>query len=281
MSLSDEQLLEQCEFLPWERRLHEWTWSWRGCGTSLLFAGACIWLAYRLGRPFLVYDFVTFFLIGAGLMLAPLAFFQMDDLAERRRNRYWAELQRRYAGAAPDTYVNQIQAETATAGAEPPDLALVLAGHALPHGGTWLVRVVLRPDGCGKVERRTLQPGRLDGVGKDLAGAARFKGSAPLSPNECDEVRTLVDEALAAGPKVSVMSEVMDGSPAELAVYRRGSGVVLRADCNLCGVPERHKARPAIRLMLLADRLGRKVVAPHTLIGSCNALTGEVRVGGM
>ena len=274
--MSDQQLLAACTLRPWERRLRNAFLSGLGCAAQLAAAAAAVAVAPGL-VPSL--DFPkSLVLVLPVLWLELCLAMAAHSLAERRRNVFWREIGRRYGGTRLKDCVRELDDDTAQGASRArADACVILGGAALPHGGSWLVRVWLLPHGGGAVERRSVSPGYL---ADDSAEHVRLAaGEAPLTAEEADGLRGLLDAARDSRNR-RVDSDVKDGAPAEVAVWLRGRGVVFTGECNLAGIPPAAQNLPVVRLMQAVQALGAKVTSPPLLVGAFNHRTGEILLGG-
>jgi hypothetical protein len=271
-TMTDQELAEASLPTPWERRLFPLRCTVAVAAGVAMFA-AVAGAAWRRPSPGNIFGGACGGLwAGASVML--FTFLPLFALLERRRSRYWRELERRYAGLRADDYLPEVEAEVQSAADS--DLVVLVSGSALPHGGHWLVKVRLAKDRAGgTVQYRSLSPVVPP---QDQTGRVGFTtGEAPLTGDQTAQVR-----ALAAGPFPKffkeIMSTVTDGAPAELLVWRRDAGVVGRGRCNLSGVPPEKEAVPFVRLIRLVSELGRKVPSPPLLAGSYDPRRNEIRL---
>jgi hypothetical protein len=177
--------------------------------------------------------------------------------AGRRRKPYWRELQRRYAGLSLKDYVRD-------AGSRLGDACIILTGAYLPGRTAWLTCVTLHADRegqavGGKVERRELSPAWT--LAESAGEVTLSSGSSQLDAEPAEALRLLANRAVADGNR-SVPSRVIDGNPAELAVWVRRRGLVLTARCNLAGVSPEHEPLTAVQLMRRVWELGQAVPLP-------------------
>jgi hypothetical protein len=274
-SINDEALLEACSLLPWELRLHRFVWSGTGCLTWLILYSLPLVAFYLLPRR----PHITASLIVAAavftLIPAALTYLGIDALANRRRNVYWAELKRRYGGADLGVYLRDTQDEAEAGRGRDAEACIVLSGWALPHGGAWVVRAWLRPDG-GWVERATLRPHFLSDERADEVRVAT--GEASLSAEDAADLKRLADAATKDWPR-RVVSAVMDGVPVEVAVWVRGRGIVRLGSCNLAGIPDRKRNLPVVQLMLRVSELGGRVNGPPVAFGAYDGQKNQIQLG--
>jgi hypothetical protein len=268
--MSDAELIEACRLTPQERRWEQTLDSRWGCGSVLLVVAIVLYVANAAWKWAAGGGLHWGVLILSGFFMAGTLYLRLHGWAERRREVYWAELRRRYAEPGLDEMERETTQGGRRAGA---DRVVIVHGAALPHGGYWLTRVWLRPDGGGWVERRTLSPFVLPGAREPIRLGA---GEVPLSPEENARVRELA----AAEFRGHISATVKDGAPARVIVWERGRGVTRRGSCNLAGVPERKREHPMIRLMTVVEELGRRVDVPGLLVGSCD-FAGNIRIGEM
>ena len=269
--MSDHELLDACTLLPWERGLHRFVWSGVGCAAGLVMFAIPPVLVYLLRGG--VRGAGASAAVAAVTLIIPAlwAYFGVHSLAVRRRNRYWHEIKRRFAGLETKHYLRDVESRAMTGSA-----CVVLTGAALPHGGAWLVRAWLYPGGTGRVERRSLRPSYL--VGETAQDIEVESGDAPLEAEEAEALRVLINEAVAHRGRI-VHSEARDGAPAEVAVWAWELGVVKTGRCNLAGVPANREHLPVVRLMRRVWELGRKVPGDGQPFGSFNSTTGAIQLG--
>jgi hypothetical protein len=213
---------------------------------------------------------VVFTLIPAGL-----TYLGIDALANRRRKVYWTELKRRFGGAELGAYLRDTQDEAETGRGPDAEACVVLSGWALPHGGAWVIRAWLRSDG-GWVERATLRPHFLSEERADDVRVTAAK--APLTAGDAADLKRLMDAARRDWPR-RVVSAVMDGAPAEVAVWVRGGRIVRLGSCNLAGIPDRERNLPVVQLMLRVSELGGKVNGPPVAFGAYDAQKNQIHLG--
>lgn len=253
--LPDRELIEACRLRGWERRLHDLVWSGWGCAGSLLVPAVLVVAGHLAVRDRVPHNADLYLFIPVALWLAGIIFLSLSSVCTRRRRRYWKELQRRYAGAGIKAYVRQAESEAASDTGAAPNLVVILSGAALPHGGNWLVIVRLWPNQTGTVEVRTLSFAFASTHDADRIEMQTAR--ITLSASECARVVETI-AGLRTSRRSRFPSTVMDGAPASLALWERGSGVIGTATCNLAGVPSKHEEHPAVRLMRLTAELARK-----------------------
>jgi hypothetical protein len=145
-------------------------------------------------------------------------------------------------GLAPfSRYVDEARAELARSGA---DWIVLFTMAALPHGGSWWLRIAIteapRPSAQARllVSGRGLPHNRLE---PELPGAALQ-----------DLLAMLKELDLEAVTDVSAM--VLDGTPCRLAVLRREPGALALGSCNLGGLDNGLQRLPTVAACLkLAD----------------------------
>jgi hypothetical protein len=240
--LTDAQLLEACRPNDAEKRAYHLMDSKWGC-LSCLSLGLVVsvgLLAWRLPEQ---RSGLRLLCLLFGLIIGFTIWIGIAVLSLRRRKPYWRELQRRYAGAPLQTYLEEAKNR---AGASWQTI-IVLRGGALPHGDDWVALVWLEPEGSGRIQMRSLYPTLLDFDTID-----KIKRRISQKQLEADASRRLSQLAAASfenSGDINMMSTVIDGSPAEVVVYDRQRGCVLQASCNLSGVPPRKESHPVVQLM--------------------------------
>jgi hypothetical protein len=243
-SLSDEALVKECDLLPWERKLHRFAWSGTGCATGWVVALGPAFLCSLLIRPWNLHPLPAA-VIGTAVMVTSVSLYiLLVSTAQRRRKPYWRELQRRYAGLPLDEYVREADSHSG-------DACITLTGSNPPADAAWLVHVTLHGDGdgyavAGKIERRELSPAWA--LGESPGPVTMASADLQLDAPQAEALRLLANRAVADGSR-SVSSTVIDGAPAELAVWVRRRGLVLRGRCNLAGVSAANESLPVVQLM--------------------------------
>jgi len=275
-ALSDEQLLEACHLNPREKRLGDFADSKLGCLVCLVLGAAVAGLV-RIGLASITTPdkrgIVTFVAIVALVLVAFMLWLRLHAFVERRRTRYWNELKRRYAGGDASVYLQEIRSAD-----QFPEIAFVFAGAALPSGGRWVTLVRLWSDVRGELVARRLNPSVLHG---DRIYQVRLRaGRIELPAERIGELKKLVGE-LEESRCFDIRSNVIDGCPAEVYVLKRDNRGVIRARCNLAGIPEDKRDVPAVRLMLELSELSEQIPLPTLIAGTYNGLTNSINVGGI
>ena len=185
-----------------------------------------------------------------------------------RARRERAELHRRYGVGLPD--LDGVRAELAQPGG--PEWVTTLAGSALPHGGSFLLRLRVWTDRPAWLEVRRMDDRHHGDVEVRLPRLWRV--AAELA--EAD--RAMSEELLRAQPQevTALASMVCDGSPCHMITLGRRLAQPSVLVCNMDDVPASHDDHPAVRLARWLLRVGDRCVGDCTAVGGRDPTTGDV-----
>jgi len=192
----------------------------------------------------------------AGFVLVAAAAFWGLHLSGLPKRAYREELAWRRGLASFSRYVEEAQAELARSGA---DWIVLFTMKALPHGGSWWLRIALSQGQPVHAQARLLASERNRPY-------CRLERSLPDATLQ-DLLAMLKELDLAA--LTGIPATVLDGAPCRLAILRREPEALAVGSCNLGGLEDDPRQLPTVAACLKLAGIARSLTpAPEDRAGA-------------